>query len=209
MSKKISRMPQSSISSIDGIAKKLESYGVDIHKNKVTGNAIILLDCSGSMSGEKLTQAKRGAKEFIIDAQKKNYLVGLISFGSFARLVSEVTSNYYKIIEQLENLSAYGSTNLSEAIRMSNNLFIRTAINKALIIVTDGMPDNVEESLLEAQKIKSISIEIITIGTDDADIDFLKNIATRNDLVIPVQKENLAKAISSASKLLPQNLKGE
>lgn len=194
--------------SVNALEEKFKSYGIDTDMKSI-GNAIILLDCSGSMDGDKLVQAKKGTKEFILDAQKKNYFIGLISFGSFAKLISATTSNYYKIIEQLESLSVYGSTNLSEAIKLSYNLFNKTVANKVLVIVTDGMPDNADESLSEAQKIKNAGIDIITIGTDDADINFLKKIATRNDLVIPVQRENLASAISSASKLLPQNTKGE
>ncbi len=53
-----------------------------------------------------------------------------------------------------------------------------------------------------AQRLKSSGTEILTVGTDDADETFLKQLASRSDLSVQVAPAQLASAISEASRLL-------
>ena len=64
------------------------------------------------------------------------------------------------------------------------------------------MPDSVKSSLEEAQKAKSAGIDIIAIGTDDADKKYLQKLASRTELSSKVTSEKFAQAISDASLLL-------
>jgi hypothetical protein len=57
-------------------------------------------------------------------------------------------------------------------------------------------------SLAVAQRLKSSGTEILTIGTDDANQDFLKQLASRSDLSIKVASADLAQTISDTSRLL-------
>jgi len=50
---------------------------------------------------------------------------------------------------------------------------------------------------------KERGIEIIAIGTDDADKDFLSRLASRSDLMVKVSRELLGQSIASAAKMLP------
>jgi hypothetical protein len=58
------------------------------------------------------------------------------------------------------------------------------------------------QSLAVAQRLKTFGTEILTIGTDDADKAFLKELASRSDLSVKVASDKLGQAISDASKLL-------
>ncbi len=80
-----------------------------------------------------------------------------------------------------------------------------TGVNgmRAIVVVTDGMPDNPATVLSVAQRAKESGIEIIAIGTDDADRDFLNKLASRSDLMIKVSRELLGESIASAAKMLP------
>ena len=51
------------------------------------GTAYLLIDCSESMTGEKLKQARSGAGDFILRALAKGYGVGLISFDDRASVL--------------------------------------------------------------------------------------------------------------------------
>jgi uncharacterized protein YegL len=72
-----------------------------------------------------------------------------------------------------------------------------------IVIATDGRPDSKRNAIKEAEKAKADNIDIITIGTDDAEQDFLKKMATRAELGNKVTREVFSQAISDASKLLP------
>jgi uncharacterized protein YegL len=72
-----------------------------------------------------------------------------------------------------------------------------------MVIATDGQPDNVHEAHNAAAKAKADKIDIITIGTDDADRSFLEKLASRTDLGIKVSVQQFQASISAASNLLP------
>jgi hypothetical protein len=68
--------------------------------------------------------------------------------------------------------------------------------------VTDGEVADSAQSLAVAERLKSSGTEILTIGTDDADQDFLRQLASRSDLSVKVAPAELAQAISDTSRLL-------
>jgi uncharacterized protein YegL len=72
-----------------------------------------------------------------------------------------------------------------------------------MVIVTDGMPDNAQATLEEAQEAKNNRIDIITIGTDDANEEFLKKLASRTELNVMVASDQLEQGIASTVKMLP------
>jgi hypothetical protein len=59
------------------------------------------------------------------------------------------------------------------------------------------------EALAEGEKAKKDKIDIITIGTDDANQEFLEKLASTVELGKKVTREVFSEAISSASNLLP------
>ena len=55
---------------------------INSHSENRKGMANLVVDCSGSMDGYKMSQVKKGILEFAQDAIKKEYSVGLIKFNS-------------------------------------------------------------------------------------------------------------------------------
>ena len=72
-----------------------------------------------------------------------------------------------------------------------------------MVIVTDGMPNDEEETLSMATRAKNSGIDILAIGTDDADQNFLKILASHRDQGVKVARENFEIAISSTACMLP------
>jgi len=197
--------------SIVGGGIKIAASGKPISTSFVVnwGRIYIVVDCSGSMIGNKLEQAKSGVIDFAKDAFRKDYLVGIIKFSSKAEHLSEPTNDIAILQNKIKSIHASGSTNLTAAIKMAYSKLIDFTGSKVIVIATDGMPDNVKSSLKEANNAKTDGIEILTIGTDDADIEFLKKLASRTELSKKVPSEMFAQAILEASLLLasPKSIK--
>lgn len=170
-------------------------------RQRASRTAFLLIDCSSSMRGEKLTEAKSGAMGFAREA--KGYRVGIIAFATHAHLVAEPLDDLAVLREKLDGLRASGSTHLVEAINLAAEQFASPCMRGAVVVVTDGMPDHVGAALKAAQKLKDRGVEVITIGTGDADVDFLKKLASRPRLAVPVAEKQLASGIVSAARLLP------
>lgn len=163
----------------------------------------LLIDVSASMWGDNLLQVKNGAMEFTRSAIKKGYQVGVISFDSYALYVQKPVSDIDLLKSSINALEVGGTTNMHEALVMADEKFrdIRPKI-ATVVVATDGMPDDQRRALEQASKLKLCNVSIITIGTDDADLAFLSQIASDEDLADVVDSKDLAKSISEASDKL-------
>ena len=172
------------------------------------GLVYLLLDCSGSMEGNKLDQAKKGTLDFAKGALAKGYLTGLISFESITKLLCEPTDDLEIIRHNSMALIADGWTNMAKAIEIATDNLMDKAGFKVIFLITDGEPTAPEPNphkaaLLAADRAKGKGIDIICRGTDNADEEFLKKLRTRPDLAGWVPREKLREAIGSAAKMLP------
>lgn len=182
---------------------KSQGYPVAVRFEKQMAYVYLMIDTSGSMANAKLEEAKRGILDFARDAFRKEYEVGLISFNTAAKHVCPLTHDIATLQRCVDGLNAHGSTNLADAINMAREHFNSRKNTRVMVIATDGLPDDTPAALREATKAKRDGIDIITIGTDDADQQFLKTLASRSELGKKVSSTIFSQAISSASNLLP------
>jgi len=187
----------------DGIRIQREKRPVRGELIKV-GFVYLVIDCSGSMEGQKLEQAKRGALSFAKDASTKEYSTGLIQFESIATHLCEPQRDVEILRQRLERIEASGTTNMADAIQLATKKLKNKAGFRVMVIVTDGMPDDEQKALEAAKQAKSKGIDIITLGTDDADEEFLEKLASRDELNIMVSRDQLEQGIASTVKMLPR-----
>jgi Mg-chelatase subunit ChlD len=201
----IVKQPESAGISLVGGGIRIDASGkpVEAHFEQNWGRVYMVLDCSGSMAGYKIDQAKQGVLDFTKDAIRKKYLVGLIKFDTNATYLAEPTKDVSRLEAQMKSIMASGTTNMAEAIKMAHESLKNLGGSRVMVIATDGQPDNADDSLNEGKSAKRDGIEIITIGTDDAVQEFLKKLASRSDLGAKVSTDMFAKAISSAYLFLP------
>jgi Mg-chelatase subunit ChlD len=176
---------------------------INSHSENRKGMVYLVVDCSGSMAGYKISQVKKGILEFAQDAMKKDYTVGLIKFNTSATHLCQPKCDIGDLSACLDNMDANGSTNMAAAITMAHEHLGDTKYARAIVIATDGRPDKSQSALQAGQSVKNDGIEIITIGTDDADLAFLRKLATCAELGNKVSNEQFGKAIASAHLLLP------
>ncbi len=168
-----------------------------------SGWVYLAIDCSASMAGDKLTQAKRGAIDFFPEARQKGYAVGLVSFETAATHICEPQRDLAVIRLYVDKLERGISTDMAGGIQLATDKLQGRSGARAIVVVTDGIPDSEKDALAAAREAKNGGIDIITIGTDDADHDFLKRLATRNDLSVMVPSNDLGQGIASTAKMLP------
>lgn len=195
----------------DWVKKLEESSGKPLNLNtKPIGvelrTVYLLVDCSSSMAEEdKMQQAKKGAIGFLYETQKKEYSVGLVQFASCAKHLLGPQRESTKLAAKIEEMVAYGSTDMSDAIQIATENLANITGERVICIVTDGMPDSEVDTLDAANEAKAKGIDIMAIGTDDADRDFLKRLASRTNLSMKVQRNQLADGIVSIAKMLPES----
>lgn len=185
------------LKSADGAMEEAKS------RSTVSPLVYLLLDCSGSMAGEKLAQAKRGVAGFAENAFAKGYRLGLIKFDSDAQEVFGPTEDRGTVGTLLPRLKIGGSTNMTSAIRLGIQMMEGLSGTRCLVLFTDGMPDDANSALEAARLAKAQGIEIIAVGTEDADRRFLAKLSTREDLASIVSSKQLREGIASSAKLLP------
>ena len=177
--------------------------GVETEVRTKRRNALLLIDTSGSMEGAKIEQAKSGAIDFAHSAIAKAYATALAIFADRAAMVCDPTvdaAHFTSKISRLEVGLVGGTTDLAAGLVLAGK-FPELA---AVVIVTDGQSNDNDAALEAAAPLKSRGVDIICIGTDDADSDFLKQLATRSDLATHVLSKNLHSAITDSSRFLPQ-----
>jgi len=180
-----------------------DSTGADRQVQTRRRNALLLIDTSGSMAGAKIMQAVSGAKDFTYSAIARGYATALAVFGDRAAMVCDPTADAAHFESKIAKLRVGlvgTTTNLAAGLVLAGK-FRELA---AVVIVTDGLSNDNAAALDAADSLKKRGVDIICIGTDDADARFLKLLATRSDLATHVSSRELRSAISGASHLLPQ-----
>ncbi len=167
------------------------------------GTAYVLLDCSGSMGEDRLDQIKSGVAGFVKEAIK-TYRVGLIRFDTHATLLCEPTTDASRLEGEAKTIVASGATNMAEAISLARTKLNERAGARAILIVTDGRPTSLDDCVKEAGAAKQDGIQVIAIGTSEAQETLLKELASKPELGRKVPSADFSGAISSSCDLLPK-----
>lgn len=153
---------------------------------------IIALDVSGSMSGTRINQAKNACIKLINETLDLNtHRLGLITFGNNISCLCELTHDKNKLLSAVEEIYVFGGTYMNQAINMANEKLSDSKNDKAIILITDGAPDNRKAAQNSANTAKNNGISIATIGVQDADNDFLNTIAS--DLKLNFMVKDISK----------------
>ena len=108
--------------SADWTGPGLAQIQFDVNSIAKTGDTkkdiVMVLDISGSMSGDKLNKVIEDSKELVeVVLSDKANRVALISFHSSATVLSGFTNNKEEILNLIDGLSTTGATNYTDALR--------------------------------------------------------------------------------------------
>ena len=139
----------------------------------------LVIDCSGSMYGDKISNAKKAAIRFLDDIDE-SFQVGLVSFQTQAKLEMTLTEDFSELSRTINNLDAGGGNNDEGAIAIARDQVLVNSQNiKVLVLLADGRPADSRAMLREADRAKQQDIQLIAIGVgNDVDSDLLKQVAS-------------------------------
>ncbi len=152
-------------------------------ENIVARDLIIVLDQSGSMSGNKWPQAQ-AATEYILNNLNSSDRFNVVMFSTGWRLFSnELTdsSNAQEAIDWVNNAQSEGGTDINGSLLTALDMVSER--QATIIFLTDGLPTegetNIENIIENIQAAAQPNVRIFTFGIgDDVDTFLLDTIAT-------------------------------
>jgi uncharacterized protein YegL len=154
-----------------------------IGQNGISGeplDVMLVLDRSGSMSGQPLADLKDAARAFvdILDEASDGQLdgviangsrVGMISFAGSATVDQPLTTSATAVKDSILALSAGGLTNHAHAFTTTRSELESSTTGKIAVVMTDGMTTVGGDATDEAQDARNAAIEIFAIGLGEVD----------------------------------------
>jgi VWFA-related protein len=128
----------------------------------------IILDTSGSMSGEKMAAAKMALNRFLLDLLGPEDEVFLYRFDSVPELVHEWTTDRRRVSEALNRIQPRGGTAMYDAVAEAIPLAqAGRHRKKALVVISDGNDTSSRTAILELkQQIRETEVLVYAIGID-------------------------------------------
>lgn len=107
----------------------------------VNKDIMMVMDTSGSMSGDKIRGANQAAKNLISQLPSGNSArAGLVGFGTHASLLSGLTNDFNALASKI-NLRASGGTNMADGVRTAAGQFSSTGKTNIVVLLSDGKPN--------------------------------------------------------------------
>ncbi|MDZ7319793.1 MAG: VWA domain-containing protein, partial [candidate division KSB1 bacterium] len=145
-------------------------------------HVVLTIDCSQSMSGQPIADAKEAATTFVGLMQKLDYSA-IVSFNHNPYTEHPFSSNIDSLKEAIAQIYATGYTAVYDAIIHSVELMTDEMKNRAIILLTDGADNRSGNSYQEAlnaclaHEIRAFTIGLgLTRNSDEENI--LKNLAS-------------------------------
>jgi Mg-chelatase subunit ChlD len=169
---------------------------------------LLLIDVSASMTGQPLDEAQTAAREFLSKCDLTTMEVGLISFSTVVALQAAATSNARRIQAAIHRLEAEGSTNLTDALEMARGQLAAADRKRYVVILTDGYADAPASAVEQAQAARQQGIEIVAIGTGDADRDYLRRLASSEAASIFARRGELVQTFGHIARVIAEGGRG-
>jgi Mg-chelatase subunit ChlD len=183
----------------DGLARR---FGALARESGARGYVWLLLDTSASMAdGRKLTQAVQGTEAFVDSCCESNLRAGVITFGEGVRCLWRPTTR--PSTARLATIEAAGRTPMARAIAVATRLLSRRSGEKVICILSDGLPDDRTKVLLAATTARTLGITLFAIGTEGADLEFVRSLAGRPSLAFWFSSGELARGLRDVAQSLP------
>jgi tight adherence protein B len=157
--------------------------------------AVLALDASGSMKGERMTAAREAAIEFL-EALPPKVQTGLVAFSDKIVVLAEPTTDRAALEERVSAVKPAGDTSLYDAVLASIDL-VPAGARARLLVLSDGKDTTSRSSLKEVITAVSdggIAVDVVALNPTAKELEALRTVSTPND-------GNLRTATSSADLL--------
>ena len=151
----------------------------DLANNRAPMQVALCMDCSGSMYGANIANAKKAALGFAARTlDSPNRQIAVVAFPGGVR--STPTADLERLQWAIDSLSPIGSTPMSEGLHDARNLLRpRAGVQRVFVVMTDGHPDDPDATVAEIHRLRTSGARIITIGVGaQVEQDFLSSLAS-------------------------------
>jgi Mg-chelatase subunit ChlD len=173
-------------------------------------STVLVIDTSGSMSGEKLTKAREAALKYISQSPSGSQ-TACVRFSNDAAVVSRFEYSPEKLRASINSLGAGGATALQDGIGLALDLLRGRTGRKIVVLLTDGL-ENASANypagsegiarLLERSRREGDRIFTIGLGSD-VDEQYLRQYQrTGGTYLFSPAPDELLSAFTSVVKLL-------
>jgi tight adherence protein B len=165
--------------SIDGTTLSSQATPVSSAPAKVSRSAMLVIDTSGSMSGEGLNGAKSAADAFL-SSVPSDVRVGLVAFSDRAQVLVAPTTTRGDVRSAISRLKANGETALYDGVSLALQA-VKGAQLRNIILLTDGADTRSKiklSALLPAIRASKTTIDAVGFRTTDSESAPLRQIAS-------------------------------
>ena len=171
--------PTSVVATVDGRALPTTSaVSATQLDTKAPPRVLMVVDTSGSMAGQPMTDAKQAISTFVAQAPDQVAL-GLLTFSTAPRLVVPPTVDRARVLGAVAALQAQGETSLYDAVR-AGLAALGTAGDRRLVVLSDGgdtRSASTLEQALAATSRSGIAVDAIGFNTEESVQDVLAQVA--------------------------------
>ena len=154
------------------LLKEIAPEVADADVNSLPNRIALMIDCSGSMSGDSIKLLEQAVQDFIQKSNSSDTAIAIESFPEQVRV--ELTDDKTRLWFLTMGLKANGGTPMSKA--MDYCLNEHYMITRA-ILISDGQPDNVPIEETQRFKNRKVPVDCVHIGEYAGGEDVLKNIS--------------------------------
>jgi tight adherence protein B len=167
---------------VDGRALKPDARRVaDQPQQDVT--AVLVIDTSGSMEGNKIVGARNAARAFL-DAVPDQVKVGLVTFDKTVEIAAEPTTDHAAVRRAVDRLEANGSTALYDAVTTAVRVAGRTGV-RGIVLLSDGEDEASTTGLPAAvravRKANDVRLDAVGLELDDRGVQALEQLTNAGE----------------------------
>ena len=129
---------------------------------------VIVLDASGSMSGNPIEETKEASANFIRTVSEVNSRTGIVTYDGQASQLSNFSSDSNWLLEIVSSIRVGGGTDIEAGLREAELMLqLSSAPKKMIVLMSDGEPTEGkrgEDLIAYADQIKDQGVTIYTLG---------------------------------------------
>jgi len=169
----------------DKAGDTLDHNVVDLNPISNNVDVVLVIDRSGSMSGEPISNARNSAKQFI-ELMEYGDKAGVVSFATDARYDYQLTTLTKEekvkedILKKIDSIYVSGTTAIGEGLEYALNDLLKSGDpndNWAIVLLSDGCHNSGKHPDKVIPSIKDNNTPVYTIGLGSVDEALMKHIS--------------------------------